>query len=233
MITLQSNLRAVIEELEGVAGGMDAAIQREFEPGAWLPVARESARMALLPRAGAPEKAALVEPFVRAVTTAAFPEGMVWQIDAVGQDLAAAVLEEFQGGPGDLFATGAREQITRDVVARWVREEKQWTNVDRNLDGSIKTPDEVTDHIYTLLTSRDAPAQRAARGLLFGRTGESGLSILEFASVLHDTNVLGLGPAEALDWLLAILDAWTEALLERMPPQMVRAVEGLFSNRKT
>lgn len=234
MITVVTNLSEVRASLAKFAGGLDAAVRKAFEPKAWRPIARAEALTTLTVLAERGEKK-FVRRFADAVTTAAFPQGMEWELDAMGQALSEALVERFQESARDpdLFST-TRDEITAALVAEWVRTEKSKDHRDRNLDGSVRSDAEITERLLAILFAKQRNKNRdaAARNLIFGDTHTHGKSLLEFARAKDGSETLGLSAATAERWLEAVLEAWSERLLEEMPGRIREEVDKLWKQIK-
>jgi hypothetical protein len=213
VITLRHNVGQVRERFERFAIGLKAVPEKSVSPEYWLPLAKREAEK-ILQVVADPKKHYLIPSFVDTVMVVAFgtPEGasMVWTMERVREvavNLAMLTPEQRE----DIWRR-RRALIDRDTVAEWVATQKEKTARDIGQDN-----EEITDRLLAILFGPEDPQRdNAAWSLLFGTPGSKheGTHLLEFHTGFLEQLMF---EDEIALWLKAVLHAWRELILERLP----------------
>ncbi len=227
MLKIESTVKSVRGRMETFAGRIASAQAKVTEPKPWLPVAVAKAKEALEQVAQSEFERELIDGFVKGVATSAFGAGaMTWSLTQVIQavDVLGAVgREQFKNLP--LFqdaATGRPEveQLILDWVAGYKdKSEQEFAWGDR----------EIADRIINILFGpRTEGRVRATASLIFGNGGGRHPTLGEFA-LTQGQNKTGLDADTMELWLNAVLVAWRELLLDRLPEQLRKEIHNLWN----
>ncbi len=226
MLQLKSNVRDLIGKLNRFKKGMPEAVQKVADPDALMDpaglmdYARYWAEQTLLPLALDPKERLLYPIVLDAISITLSRAGRaVLKIDT-GQVAARAlpVLMAYDKTrrmtPADLPAD--REQM-RELVRDWVREEK-----DTSTDRSTR---QAQSAVMAILFGRRSVNRDLARdSLLYGRTGQHGMSIAQFHQQRENARLLEM---ELRVWIEKIIQKWSGELMRIIEVRMSQAIREL------
>lgn len=206
MITIESNIDAVIGRFERFEAGLPKALAAAMDREYWLPKAKAWAAEVLRVLADSQEEQEIIPRFIDTITVAMFgPQGMRWTMRQIREGLLDVVqaAQTEQVYPLVRFVNFEQAQKAQDLIEQWVREEKQKESYPGGRDYK-KTDEEIARAITIILFSGRVEHARAKESLL--------PHLQQFALDRAQAQ-LGLSPERAADWLISVLQTWRLKLL--------------------
>jgi len=225
-LSIQSNIRNVIERLERFERQLPGSINEVLQPGyavhgkTWREIAVEEAERVLRLLAETPEESSVIPRVVQTITVLTFGDTMEWTMSAAREQSSdfLQMLREFH--IGGLFGGPQKFEQIKKILEDWVRTPESEGGKRRDARDARKTDEEIARGIMMILLDPDRTEGRsaAANALL--------PHLQKFAEIQAQAPTLS--PERLREWLEAVLAAWRDRLLNDLPKAVREQIRQLW-----